>query len=61
MRVMATTHETASRLFAHDAARWGPWFAAIGTRMACSTMPCRRRVSMAVGRARHGSSEVGKP
>ena len=36
------------------------WFAAIGTRMGLSTMPCGRRASIAVRRAWHGSSEVGK-
>jgi hypothetical protein len=61
MRVMATTHRTAPQLLLMARPGRRPRFAAIGTRMASSTMPYRRRVSIAVRRARHGSSEGGKP
>jgi hypothetical protein len=54
MRVMATSHETASLLLLTLRRGGRPQFAAIGTRMASCTMPCRRRVSIAVHRVRHG-------
>ena len=61
MRVMATSHETASLLLLTLRRGGRPRFGAIGTRMASSTMPYRRRVPIAVRRVRHGWSAVGKP